>query len=54
MAKGVPADIADAQPFRHRFDEHPHDRHRPVEWINLPAHRRPHHKIEEHVECGGR
>jgi len=30
MAKGVPADIADAQPFRHRFDEHPHDRHRPV------------------------
>jgi hypothetical protein len=30
MAKGVPADIANAQPFRHRFNEHPHDRHRPV------------------------
>ena len=30
VAQGVPADIADAQPFRHRFDEHPHDRHWPV------------------------
>jgi hypothetical protein len=30
MAKRVPGDIAHAQPFRHRFDEHPHDRHRPV------------------------
>jgi hypothetical protein len=24
------------------------------EWINLPVHRKPHHKIEEPVECGGR
>jgi hypothetical protein len=24
------------------------------EWINVPVHRRPHHKIEEPVECGGR
>ncbi len=30
MAKRVPADIPHAQSFRHRFDEHPHDRHRPV------------------------
>jgi hypothetical protein len=30
MAKGVLADVANAQSFRHRFNEHPHDRHRPV------------------------
>ena len=30
MAERVPADVADAQLFRYRFDEHSRDRHWPV------------------------